>query len=88
MFSSEKLVGYWDTNEETSTSSVSKSETGLILNKSNFNSNPKGFNCVLQQNASGFIELVSVKCISPGEQIICWLAEPYLKNIKSKLNKN
>ena len=88
MFSGDHLVGYWDMMEE-KTSHVPKStqnDATLILNRINFNSNLKCYNCVLQQNSSGLIEIVSVRNIAQNEQIICWFAESYYKNIKSKLS--
>ena len=88
MFSSDHLVGYWDMNEEkTVPSNLTKTnnESALILNRLNFNPSSRCYNCVIQQNASGLIELVSVRNIMQNEQIVCWFADSYFKNIKSKI---
>jgi len=90
MFSGDRLVGYWDMNEEASdcaasSSSTSKNnDTTAIIHKLNFNSNPRCYNCIIQQNPSGLIELVSVRNIAQSEQVVCWFADSYFKNIKSK----
>ena len=84
MFFNERLIGYLDTND-LSQSVNSDSSASLILNKTNFNANPKCYNCVLQQSACGLIELVCLKDVAHNEPLVCWFAEPYLKNIKSKI---
>jgi hypothetical protein len=75
VFLNEKLIGYLDMNNQIG-------ELNLILNKSNFNS--KSFNCLLQTNVTnGLLEMYTCKDLMPNEQIVCWFAESFLKNLKS-----
>ena len=86
MFSSERLVGYWEPSDDRIHPQFGNSNamTSLLLAKANFSSSPKCYNCVLQQNASGLVEVVSVRSIAQSEPIVCWFADSYLKNIKSE----
>ena len=89
MFFNERLVGYLDMNDVESSTPTNASHTDatLFLNKVNFNAHSKNYNCVLQQNACGLVEIVCHKDVMASEPLVCWFAEPYLKNIKSKKKK-
>ena len=86
VFSHDRVLGYLDMNHSINETISSGGDNQLLhlLNKSTFNS--VEFNCVIGSNAdSGCLELTASRDIMPGELIVCWFNETYLKNIKSKL---
>jgi hypothetical protein len=43
-------------------------------------------NCVLQCAPSGLIEITAARHLQPNEEVICWFAESYMRNIQSKFS--
>ena len=55
----------------------------FVLNRIKFDS--INYNCLIQSNMNGQIEMIANRDLLPNEEIICWFTEIYLKNIKSKI---
>jgi hypothetical protein len=70
-------------NNTNSNSNNFQDQQLFILNRCKFD--PVNFNCLIQSNMNGQIEMIANRDLLPNEEIICWFSEIYLKNIKSKI---
>ena len=89
IFINDVLVGYFDANSQSQATSsplmppmaAAQSQPANLFNKLKFD--PGFANCLIQSNSqSGQIELIAKKDLSQNDELICWFAEHYLKNIR------
>ena len=57
-------------------------QNSLYFNRIKFN--PFKFNCIIDCNRNGVLDLISVHNIKLNDEIICWFSEIYIAKIKSK----